>query len=240
MGKEHPGGVPVPYLQRVQIETVSPVHIQQQLGGIPDSRHRVKGVASPQQGEIGHRIQTEQIGTGHPEEISHHQVRVPDRLQGGKTVENVKGVPAFPGDPVINFYREGFKALIGIKGEDFQTLLGFKNRRMTGKPHVNQIAAVRDGLSCKGNGEKTEFLQILHLPDHVVAQPDGVQKPIHAGNTTFYSVKCAHGIPPVSETRKRRRGSEILRRLCRNLQDTCCPKSQRLAECPADNVNFSK
>ena len=52
-GEGTSGRVPVPHLQRVQIETVSPVHIQQQLGGIPDSRHRVKGVASPQQGEIG-------------------------------------------------------------------------------------------------------------------------------------------------------------------------------------------
>ena len=38
-----------------------PIHIQEKLGGIPDARNRLERMSAPQQREICHRIQLEQI-----------------------------------------------------------------------------------------------------------------------------------------------------------------------------------
>lgn len=57
--------IPVPYLQRMKINHVAAVYIQ------------------------------EQIGTGNPEKVPYHQIRIPDRLQRGKTVKYIEGIAFF-------------------------------------------------------------------------------------------------------------------------------------------------
>lgn len=79
MGEEHPGGIPVPHLQRMQIHPLSPaIHVHKKLGRIPDPCDCVKGMPAPKEREVRYCIKTEKIGTCHAEKISHHQIRIPD------------------------------------------------------------------------------------------------------------------------------------------------------------------
>ena len=77
MGEEHLCRITIPHFQRMEIDPVTPIHIQEKLGGIPDARNRLERMSAPQQREICHRIQLEQIRACHAEKVAHHQICVP-------------------------------------------------------------------------------------------------------------------------------------------------------------------
>ena len=121
----------VPHLQRVEIDFrsritasgssrgtsvfISGIYIQKKLGGIPDARHRVEGVPSPQERKIRHRIQLEKIRTGNPEKVPHHQIGIPDRLKLGKAVKHIEGVASFFCNLLMDRHGKGLEAVVGIK-----------------------------------------------------------------------------------------------------------------------------
>ena len=94
------------------------IYIQKKLRGVPDPGDRVKGMPSTQKRKIRHRVQLEQIRTGHPEEIPHHQVRIPYRLKRRKAVEHIEGVFPLFRDPVMDRHGERLKAPVRIKFTD--------------------------------------------------------------------------------------------------------------------------
>ena len=61
MGEEHLCRITIPHFQRMGIDPAAPIHIQEKLGGIPDARNRLERMSAPQQREICHRVQLEQI-----------------------------------------------------------------------------------------------------------------------------------------------------------------------------------
>ena len=209
------------------------MHIQEQLGGIPYTGNGIKGMASPKQREIGYRIQTEQIGAGNPEKVSHHQIRIPHGLKRRQTVKDIKSVSAFLRDPVINLHCKRLKTLIRIKLIDLEPFSWSQQRLVLCKPHINQISPVRDRLGDKRLCKKAEFLQFCHLPYHVVSHADGIQKVIHLRDPAENFIKCAHSLkPPILKRQGGLEGSSapaskkgavqvsqkrLKQRLCRNL-----------------------
>ena len=51
----------------MEIDPVTPIYVQEKLRGIPDALNRLKGMSAPQQREICHRVQLEQIRACHAE-----------------------------------------------------------------------------------------------------------------------------------------------------------------------------
>ena len=112
MRKEHRIRIPVPDLLRTHIDAFAVrIDVDEQLGGVQDLVDRLHGVLSPDDREEGDRVQDEQERAGDPEEIAHHQVRCPGRLQVGKAVKDIERVLSFLFDHVVNVDREGFKAV---------------------------------------------------------------------------------------------------------------------------------
>lgn len=55
----------------MEIDPVTPIYVQEKLRGIPDALNRLKGMSAPQQREICHRVQLEQIRACHAEKVAH-------------------------------------------------------------------------------------------------------------------------------------------------------------------------
>ena len=193
VGEEHLVGIAVPHLQRVEIHIfLVGVHVQQQLGGVPDAGHGVKGVAAPDQGEIGHGVQLEEVGAGDPEEVAHHQIGIPHRLELGQAVKHIEGVSALAGDLMVDGHGKGLEALVRVEGAQLDAGQVGQQRLMLGKTDIDDAAAVGHRLPGKGLGKHTELIQVGDLPYHVVAQPDVVQDPVHLGIPAGDSVECSH------------------------------------------------
>ena len=177
---------------QVQLSSI-PVHVQEKLGGFPDPRRGVKGMPPSDQRKKGHRIQLKQIGAGHPEEISHHQIRIPGGLQPGKTVEHIKGVLPFLRNSLMDRHREGLKAQLRLKFADFYPFPFLRQHGlMLGEPDVDQISPVRYGLTRERARKKEIFLQGGDLKHHVVSQPDIIQQLIHTADSALYLIKGRH------------------------------------------------
>ena len=176
MGQEHLVGVSVPHLQWMEVDILFiGIHIQQQLGSVPNAGHRVKGVPPPKQGEIGHRVQLEQVWAGHPEEVAHHHIRIPNALQLGKAVEYVKSVPALAGDLLVDGHGEGLESRVRIKPAHLDAAQVPQHRIVLGKADVDDVSALRHRLSGKGLREHAELLQFRDLPHHIIPQADKIQ-----------------------------------------------------------------
>ena len=191
---EHAVRVAVPHLQRVEEQGIPlGVHVQQKLGGVPDAGHRVKRVAAAQQREVGHRVQLKQVGAGDPEKVAHHQVGIPHRLQIRKAVEDIERVPPGLGDLVVDGHGERLKALVRVVLAHFHPGQVVQQGRMLGEADVEHPPPVGHRLPDKGPGEPLELLYAGYLPDHIVPQPDMVQRLVQPGITAVDLVKCRHG-----------------------------------------------
>ena len=197
MGKKHPGRIPVPDFQRMQIHPPVPViHIKKKLRGIPDPGDCVKGMPPPQKWEIRNRIQLEKIGTGDPEKIPHHQIRVPYRLKRRKTVKHIEGVFPLFCDPVMNIHGKCFKPFVRVELKDLKPRPRRKKWFMLRKPHVDQVSAILYRLLGEGDRKEFKLFQIRYTPYHIVAHPDIVQKSVHSRQPALYLIKCSHNTPP--------------------------------------------
>ena len=91
------------------------VDVQQDLGGFADAGDGLEGVAAPQNGKIGHRVEFEQVRAGDHEEVADHQVRRPGQQQIREAVKDVEDVPSLLPDDVVNLGGEGFEARVGVE-----------------------------------------------------------------------------------------------------------------------------
>ena len=171
------------------------VDIQKELRRLPDPRDRVKRVPSAQDREISHSIEFEQIRTGDPEKVSHHQVRIPDRLQLRQTVKDIKRVLSVSSDLVMDRNCEGLETGVRIKLRNLHMgeHIGLRqDRRMLCKPDIDNISLVIDCLRDEWQREHPEFLDIRHLPYNIVAHSDIIQDLIQLRDPALYFVKCCH------------------------------------------------
>ena len=161
VGHEHGVRVAPPHLQRVEVDPF-PVgaHVQQKLGRLPDAGDGVEGMPAPQHGEVGHRVQLEQVRAGDAEEVAHHQVGVPHRLKLRQAVEHVEGVPARAGDLVVDGHGEGLEARVRIELHHLNAGQVVQYRRMLGEADVEYVPPVLLRLLDERHGEKPEFVDV--------------------------------------------------------------------------------
>ena len=170
------------------------IHVQQKLCRLPDTGDGIKGVPPTQYGKVSHRVQFEQIGTGHPEEVAHHQIRVPDRLQFREAVEHVKGVAALARDLVVDGHCERLKAFIRIEFHQIHPVQILEYGRMLGKANIGDAAPVPLRLRNEGQREEPEFVDVRDLPDDIVSHADVVKYVVHSRKAALYLVKGRHVI----------------------------------------------
>ena len=193
MGEEHGFGVAVPDLVRADVDLgLVRVHVQKQLGGIPDLGDGLEGMLPPDQREKGHRIQGKQIGAGYLEEVPHHQVRRPGCLQLREAVEHIEGVVALLPDDLMDRHRKGLEPVGELHVHDLDPRPLLKKRRVRGEADVDQIPSVPDRLLRIRLDKKAEILQTVHPPDHVVSQTDIVEAFVHLRDPGRNSVKRCH------------------------------------------------
>ena len=145
------------------------VDVQKDLGGFTDAGHGLEGVAAPEDGKIGHRVELKQVRAGDHEKIADHQVRCPGQQQIREGIEDVEDVPSLLADDVVNLGGEGFEARVGVELVDGD-LPGFLEQGgVAGKTHVDDPLVVVEGLSDKGGDKAPVILDGIDLQDHVVA-----------------------------------------------------------------------
>ena len=114
--KKHRVRCALPHLDRVHVDPLLVgAHIQKELRRLADPRDRVKRVPPPHDREIGHCIKHKKIRTGHAEEITHHQVRIPNGLQFRQAVEDIESVLSMLRDLVMNSNCKRFKSCVRIE-----------------------------------------------------------------------------------------------------------------------------
>ena len=194
MGQEHRRRAAVPDLQRVDEQLVGcPVHVGEQLRRVAYLGHGSERVPAAQDGEVSHRVQREQVRTGHTEEVPHHQVRRPCDLELAQAVEHIEGIPAFLGDHAPDRHREGLEALLWVEFVYLQPIDRLEQGRMRGKPDVDEVPPIADCLVCEWLVEEPEIIEARQLPDHVVAQADVVEHGVERGNAALDPIECRHG-----------------------------------------------
>ena len=100
--QEHRVRRALPHLDRVHVDPLLVgTHIQEELRRLTDPRDRVKRVPPPHNRKIGHSIQLKQVRTGHPEEVSHHQVRIPNGLQFREAVKDIERISSMPCNLIV-------------------------------------------------------------------------------------------------------------------------------------------
>ena len=214
MRQQHGLCVTVPHLLRANIHTGAPtrflrkrfstfrsvrIYIQKYLRCITNPGNRLERVHSANQRKISHRIQAEQIRTGYTEKVAHHHICRPCRLQLRQAVKHIKSIVSFLFNQIVDLHRKIFKPVGQLNLRDFDSWPGLDQRRVAGKPHVNQIAVVRNRLIYKRVQKQMEFRQSGNPPDHIVAKTNMIQPAVHFGNTGFHSLKSRHISAPFLE-----------------------------------------
>ena len=177
-------------LQRVDVHRgVRSVDVYHQLGRVAYARHGLEAVAAAQQREIGHRLQLVEVGAGHAEEVAHHLVGVPSRLQLAQAVEDVEAAGTLLSDAVVYGHGKRLEARVRVELIDLQPGHGVEQHFLPLEVDVHHVAPVGDRLGDKGQREKAEFLQPRNLPDDVVADAYIVQHLVRAGIAALYLVE---------------------------------------------------
>ncbi len=156
------------------------VDVQQDLGGFPDTVHGLEGVAAPEEGEIGHRVEFEKIRTGDHKEVADHEVRGPRQQEVGQTIEDIENIPSLLSDDVVDLGREGLETRLGVELVDGHPARGFQKRGVTGKAHIDHPFVVGQGGVDIGDHEGTVVFHVVHLHNHVVARLEAVQDCVQA------------------------------------------------------------
>ena len=198
VGKEHGFGIAVPDLLGPDIYRIPVrvrVYVQEQLGRIHDFGDRVERMPSADDREESDRIENEQERAGDPEEIAHHQVGGPGSLQLRKAVEHIEGIAAFRFDMPVDFHRKRFEPVGKWYDDSFHFRTFEYQLGMAGKPEVDDLPSVPFCLFHKRVRETAKLAELRYPPDHVIAHPDKIQRPVQRGNAGIYLIKGSHGDP---------------------------------------------
>ena len=73
MGQKHSGGIPVPNLERVDVIVVlAVIHIDEELGRVPDARNGLEGVVVTKDRKIRDGIQLKKKRAGNLKKVPDH------------------------------------------------------------------------------------------------------------------------------------------------------------------------
>lgn len=180
----HRGRIAIPDLQRVDIGlVVDQIEVEQHLGRGPDRRDGGEAVKVSDQGEIGHGVEIEQPRAGDPEEVHHHQVRMPVFEQIGQAIEDIERAQTLARDQVMHGRRERLEPLGGIELHHLDPGQIVDHGQMGGEPHIDDAARIRPGLLDIGGHDPAIVLDRVDLPDDVVAEAQPVDNPVEPGQS---------------------------------------------------------
>ena len=163
MRQEHCIGRAVPDFLRTDKENILgriTVDIQEELCCIDDLVDRGERVPAADHREERDGVENEQEGTGHTEEIPHHQIRRPGRLQIGEAVKNIESVAAFPLNDSVDLDREGLEPVRKLDIDPLDLRTFGDQLRMRSKTEIDDIAAVAFSLLNERIRETAEIIEI--------------------------------------------------------------------------------
>ena len=194
MREEHGGGVTAPDLEGVDEEAALVRRdVDEELRGVVDLGDCGKRVVALDDGEVRHRVEREEIRAGEAEEVSHGEVGGPRNLQVGQAVEHVERLGPLARDHVVNLHGEGLEAFSGV-----EVNLGHAGRAtgddasVRSKAQVDNVSAVGHRAAHERVRDGPELAERAHLPHHVVAQADGVERLVQAVDAAGYTIERCH------------------------------------------------
>ncbi len=173
------------------------IDVQKDLRRRLDFRNCLVGVAAPDDREIRDRVELKEVRARQLEEIPHHEVRRPRRLQLAQAVEHVKCTAPFLFDEAAHRECKRLKAVRELNRHNCKPRLRLKERRMRREADVDDVPPVRDRLADKGLHEDAEVRKVRDGPDDIVTEADVVKGLIKRRNSRFHTFKCSHRAPPL-------------------------------------------
>ena len=191
--QEHGIRIPIPDLLRTDIDMpLIGIHIDKELSRIQDLIDGLNRMLAPDDGEESNGVQDKKEGAGNTEEIPHHQIRGPRRLEFRQAVEDIEGIQTFPLDHIVDLHGEILKPMGQRDLHPLHLRALLHQRLMAGKPEINYVPPIRLRLLHIRLHEQTELRKLRHSPHHIIPQTDMIQCLIHFGYSAFYSVECCH------------------------------------------------
>jgi len=171
------------------------VDIQKDLCRLPDPGHGLEGMAPPEDGEIGHRIEFKKVRTSNDKEIANHQVRGPGQKEIGEGIEDIEHIPAFLADDIVHLGGKGFKSRIRIEFI-YGHPAGIEQGGMAGETHIDDPLVVPQRLLHEGEDKAAVIFDVVHLENDIVAAPEIIEDLVQTLNARTDTGKRDHGRPP--------------------------------------------
>jgi hypothetical protein len=133
---------------------------------------------------------------------------MPGVQQLGEGVEEVERAASLGLDQVVDARGEVLESARRVEPVHFDVVVGHQ-RRMLGEPDVQDAAALRARLGDERVEDGAEGVQVVHLPDDVVAQAEAVDGLVEPGDAGAGAL-CCHGGP----LRRRSSGGDVAHRTC--------------------------
>jgi hypothetical protein len=141
-------------------------------------------MAVPHDREIGNGVKLEKVRAHDNKKVAGHKVSSPGRLEEGKAVKDVEGLPTFDCSDVEDLGSERFKSGVGIKQIDLDMFRRLEQSVVVGEPHIDNPSLFLDGILDKGKNEVAVVFYLINLPDDVIAKAQSVQYFIKAWKTS--------------------------------------------------------
>ena len=172
-----------------------PIYLNDDLGRRENRVGGMEGMQVLLQCKIGDRVQFVEVRTRNHEEVAQHPVAEPVRRQVGQTVENIKC--ARPGllDHIQDFAQKPLEALLRVQVVNLRAAVLGQQRRVAGKPEIDQLAPEAFGLAAKRTDHREVVRYAVHFPHHIVARPEPLQHAIQAWHAGAHHRRfCLHCI----------------------------------------------
>ena len=162
--------------------------------------------------EEGNRVEDEEERTGDAEEVAHHQIGRPCRLQLRQAVKHIEGVLSLPLDQVVNIHRKILKPVVKrhLDGLHLRTVL--HKRLVAREAEIDDVPLIRLRLADIGLHKQPKLRKVRHSPDNIVTEPDIVKRLVHLRDTAFHFIKRCHRA--LLSEQKRRFAPIGVKRLC--------------------------
>ncbi len=197
VGEEHRRRVALPDLYRVNAELAMVIiHIEKDLGCLPDAGDRLEGMPVPQDNEIGDRVQLEKVRACNDEKIADHKVGGPGQEQVRQAVEHVKDIAPFLPYDVVDLGGKGLETDVRVELVNDYLPARFDDRGVLGEAHVYDAPPFCKGFLYVGVGESPVIVDIVDLKNDIVAHLQVIECFIEAMDPCADPGTRLHNSPP--------------------------------------------
>ena len=164
--------------------TVAPAaeDVHQDLGGAAHRVHGLGGVVAGEQREVGHRVELVQVRAGDHEEVAQHEVAVPVGGEIAEAVEDVERARSGRLDGAVDGVGEALEPERRRDAVDLGARRLVEQGLVAGEAEVDDAAPLGAGPGHEGQDERRVVVEVLDLPDHVVARPESLQDVVEGGD----------------------------------------------------------